>query len=337
VYNTTLEWLADNPEARLHWMALWKDVIAPMLPEWCDEVPFMVKKEACHEAHEHLIRNKVKAKQTGQPFSMSFRSRKNPVQSCFIKNEAIKQAGIYVRIAGNLRYTEPIPDDPGCSRLVCESDRWFITIPFETTVTRSENQARGVALDPGIRTFITFFSPDLAGYLGYHDFGRLVRLCHHLDHLISRMSRAGARQRQRMKKAAHRLRWKIKDLRNELHWKVIHFLCDEFDVILLPSFEVAEMVTKTRRKLRSQTVRTMLTYGHYQFEQRLKAKAAEMGKTVVIVNEAYTSKTCSWSGEIVNVGSSEYIRGSDGIRMHRDMNGARGIFLRAWVDTPWRS
>jgi transposase len=36
----------------------------------------------------------------------------------------------------------------------------------------------------------------------------------------------------------------------------------------------------------------------------------------------------------VKVGSSEFIRGSDGITMHRDANGARGIFLRALAELP---
>ena len=49
--------------------------------------------------------------------------------------------------------------------------------------------------------------------------------------------------------------------------------------------------------------------------------------------EAYTSKTASWTGEIVNIGSAKVIR-SNGIEMERDENGARGIFLRALVDSP---
>ncbi|MBZ0288718.1 MAG: transposase, partial [Anaerolineae bacterium] len=208
-------------------------------------------------------------------------------------------------------------------------------VPFPTTVPMGENQARMVALDPGVRTFITFFSPDMAGVIGYHDFGRLVRLCHHLDDLISRRSTSkNKKQRYRMKTAENRLRWKIKDLRDELHTKTIRFLVDNFDIILVPTFETSQMVTREKRKLRSKTVRSMLTWAHYAFKERLKVVAMQSGKQVVEVDEAYTSKTCSWSGEMVNVGSSEYIRGSDGIRMHRDVNGARGIFLRALAELP---
>lgn len=208
-------------------------------------------------------------------------------------------------------------------------------MPFVTTIPLGENQARIVALDPGVRTFQTFFSPDRAGVIGYHDFGRLVRLCHYLDDLISRYTTSkNKKQRYRMRKAANRLRWKIRDLRDELHAKTIRFLVDHFDVILIPTFETSQMVTRERRKLRSKTVRSMLTWAHFKFKERLKVVAAQYGKTVIEVNEAYTSKTCSWSGEIVQVGSSEHIRGSDGVIVHRDVNGARGIFLRALAELP---
>ena len=55
----------------------------------------------------------------------------------------------------------------------------------------------------------------------------------------------------------------------------------------------------------------------------------------MLVNETYTSKTCSWSGEIIaRLGGRKKIKGSDGMELDRDLNGDRGIFLRALADTP---
>ncbi|MFB2981312.1 zinc ribbon domain-containing protein [Microseira sp. BLCC-F43] len=52
------------------------------------------------------------------------------------------------------------------------------------------------------------------------------------------------------------------------------------------------------------------------------------------VNQAYTSKTESLHGEIVqNLGGAKVIKSSDGFFINRDLNGARGIFLGALVDT----
>ncbi|NES85278.1 MAG: transposase [Moorea sp. SIO2B7] len=56
------------------------------------------------------------------------------------------------------------------------------------------------------------------------------------------------------------------------------------------------MVAKARIKIRSQTVRSMLTWAHYRFEQFL-AQKAEMTNTIVITgSEAYTSLTCTKCG-----------------------------------------
>ena len=51
------------------------------------------------------------------------------------------------------------------------------------------------------------------------------------------------------------------------------------------------MEGKTDRKIKSKTVRNMLTFAHYRFKLFLKHIAFEYGKTVIDVSEAYTSKT----------------------------------------------
>ena len=78
----------------------------------------------------------------------------------------------------------------------------------------------------------------------------------------------------------------------------------------------------------------MFITSFFQFSQRLESKAKELGKKVYRGSEAYTSKTASWTGEIKNISSAKTIK-SNNIVMDRDINGARGIFLRALGDSPW--
>ena len=50
---------------------------------------------------------------------------------------------------------------------------------------------------------------------------------------------------------------------------------------------------------------------------------------MVEVNEAYTSKTRNWNGSVKeNLGVRTVVRDESGFGMDRDVNGARGIFLR---------
>jgi putative transposase len=324
VFNQTIDYIRSCVNYSPSWMEIKKDLLK-QLPSWCDEVPFLIKGNAVKEAHQAFWKAKGKPR---------FRNRKNPKQSCYIPKSAIKDTGIYPRISGkNLHYREALPELPLDSRLVYQYGEWFLSVPQKVESHVAENQGRVVALDPGVRTFQTFYSETSAGHLGCGDFGRIQRLCYFLDDLISRTSKLAGKKKREMKKAQARMRKKIRNLVKELHWKTARFLVDNFDVILLPTFETSQMSSKKNRKLRSKTVRAMLTWSHYQFKMRLKNKALEFGKKVIDVCEAYTSKTVSWTGEVKKVGGSRVIR-SGGITLDRDLNGARGIFIRSLVDSP---
>ena len=187
-----------------------------------------------------------------------------------------------------------------------------------------------------MRSFLTYFAESSAGHIGQADFGRIQRLCSHLDGLLSRTKLETRRFAKRNEyRAANGIRIRVRNLTDELHHKAARFLVENFDLILIPAFETSEMVLRGARKLRAKSVRSMLTYSHYRFRQFLIWKAWQCGKAVLVVSEAYTSKTCSWSGEIIsNLGGRRVVKGSDGLAMDRDINGARGIFLRALGDSP---
>jgi len=230
---------------------------------------------------------------------------------------------------------ESFPEDVLDSRLVWRAGKYFLTIPTKQRVSYGENQARVVAIDPGVRVFSTFYGIGSCGFLGQGDFSRIQRLAHYLDDLISRMSKITNKQKLRkMKLAVARMREKIKNLIKELHHKVALFLVTNFDCILLPTFETQQMVGKSNRKIKNDTVRSLLSFAHYQFKTFLKHKAFEFGKEVVDVCEAYTSKTHPETGEVKKVASAKRIKLLNGQWVNRDIVGARNILLRALVDQP---
>ncbi|PKY54705.1 hypothetical protein RhiirA4_548356 [Rhizophagus irregularis] len=53
---------------------------------------------------------------------------------------------------------------------------------------------------------------------------------------------------------------------------------------------------------------------------------------MIIQNEAYTSKTCSWCGNIQKIGGLKMYKCKNCDIEIDDINGARGIFLRALLD-----
>ncbi len=335
VYNKTIKYLQE-PGTKANWMIIKTDILND-LPEWAKSVPFQVKSIAIKDACLAVKAAKKGFKKDGQIRKCRFRSRKDTKPSIFVPKSAIKNSGIYHTILGNCQLKEALPAEFSDGRLTLAYGEYYLVVSEQVQPAQTDNQGRLVALDPGVRTFMTFFSENSFGWLGNDSNLYIQKLCFRLDKLVSRISKASAKQKRRRKNAASRLRCKIKNLVKELHHKTARFLVDNFDVILLPTFETAQMVSKSRRKLRNKSVRQMLTLSHYEFKLFLKWKAWEQSKVVIDCNEAYTSKTVSWTGEIINnLGGARTIKSlSTGLRMNRDLNGARGIFLRAWVDTPW--
>jgi putative transposase len=334
VFNTTVKYLQE-PSTKANWMAI-KTGILNGLPEWAKTVPDQIKSIAIKDACLAVKKAKSDFKKTGKICRVNFRSRKDTKQSLYIPKSAIKSMGIYHTVLGQSKLKEALPKDFSDGRLTLAYGEYCLIISEEVQPQRTDNQGRVVALDPGVRTFMTFFSESSYGWLGNNSNLQIQKLCFKLDKLISKISKAPRAQKKRFKEASDRLKAKIQHLVKELHHKTARFLVDNFDVILLPSFESCSMVSKSRRKIRSKTVRQMLTLLHYQFKKHLEWKAWESGKVELTnINEAYTSKTVSWTGEIKKIGGSGIMSSVDGSRMNRDLNGARGIFLRALVDTPW--
>src|SRR6266571_1733500 len=301
VYNQTVEYL-KKPDTRAQWKKI-KGVILASLPPWCAEIPYQIKSLAIRDACKATTQVKIltkqgKRKDDGALLQVHFRSRHDPIQSFYVPKSAVSAHGISYTLLGTLRFREALPAQPRDCRLVGAYGAYYLTVPSDEPRRVAENQGRVVALDPGIRSFLTFFAEASCGWLGTGDFSRIQRLCTHLDTLHSRADTSTSHAKARLLKSAARTRKTIRHLIDELHHKTALFLVTNFDVILLPTFETSQMVCKGARKLRRKSVRNMLTFAHYRFKSFLKHKAFEYGKTVVDVCEAYTSKTVSWTGEI---------------------------------------
>ena len=353
-YNRTIEFLNADGAPKASWHGVKKEILGK-LPEWTKPTPYEVKSNAVRDAclavsavkkfNRQLKLDKDKDIRLQEDYAeVHFRSRKNPGQTIFIHASALKRQTPYPTLLGPLKMRGSIPHAHGDAKLTLRRHQYHLSVPFKkmgphisdsNLNAQTPGQARVVALDPGVRNFIAWFSEDGCGKIGELDFGRIQRLCQHQDNLLSRAAQAPSKRRRNMRRATERMTIRIQNLVNELHHKTARYLVDNFDVILLPSFETKGMVTKGQRRIRSKTVRNLLNYAHYRFRNFLKHKAAERGRTLLIVNEAYTSKTVSWTGEIIhNLGGRKTVKSSDGRRMDRDINGARGIFLRALGDTP---
>ena len=109
------------------------------------------------------------------------------------------------------------------------------------------------------------------------------------------------------------MRRRIRNLVDEAHRKIVLWLCENYRVIVWPVSGVSKMTAKwdelkqRKCKIGRKTVRNMLMWSWYRFQEWLKHKAREFPKVkVVLVSEAYTTKTCTDCGmQNDNVGSAK--------------------------------
>ena len=145
---------------------------------------------------------------------------------------------------------EAIPAGQKECRLVKERGLYWLVVPHPAQCDIETPSGDGVvALDPGVRTFLTYFSETDCGKIAHHAFGRIQRLCHHLDDLISRTdAEPNRRKRRQMRRAQARMRQRIVNLVDELHWQVARWLTGNYKVILLPTFETQDMTRRAGRR-----------------------------------------------------------------------------------------
>ena len=282
----------------------------------------------------------------GEGFEMKFRSKKNP-QSIVIPRDSIKSyqdntLKLYPTMLPSTikMYSKSnVSFDYDCRMLMDRLGHVYLSVPYrkEFSEPACDNQAGIVALDPGVRTFMTAYgikgTNTVIRKIGDRDITRIQRLCIFLDRTVSNYNNKKNRKtykKRSLKKAEHRLRMRIRNLVKDVHFKTASWLCKTFKNIIIPPFETSQMVKRGSRCIGNRTVRSMLTWAHYGFRQRLVSKAEEMGCKVHVLGEHYTTKTCTSCGFY-----NPRIKGEKvltcpccNVKVDRDVSGARNILLK---------
>jgi putative transposase len=128
------------------------------------------------------------------------------------------------------------------------------------------------------------------------------------------------------KKRVNRAREKIYNKIQDMHWKSANFLVDNYDIIGIGNCSTSSIIQNDLPKI---TKRNMSAQSNFLFKQRLYSKCEEHNKSLLEIDERYTSKTCSSCGEYNDVGrSKEYNCGKCELRIDRDLNASKNIFTR---------
>ena len=80
-----------------------------------------------------------------------------------------RKGGIYRTKLGDMRMAEglPVPENKNICRLSLRYGQYHLSVPYDEKLPpERENQARVVTLDPGVRSFLTWYCADSVGKIG---------------------------------------------------------------------------------------------------------------------------------------------------------------------------
>jgi putative transposase len=116
---------------------------------------------------------------------------------------------------------------------------------------------------------------------------------------------------------------------DDLHWKTIKYLTNNYNNIFLGDMSAKSIVCNKNSILSSQQKTTCLRTSYYVFQQRLEYKCIAPKTNYKLVNEMYTSKTCSYCYNYNNKLKAETVYSCNKCNIDRDINGCRNIYFKS--------
>jgi putative transposase len=324
-----------------------KDLTNDDKEAWQKEVPYDTRQEAIDDAIVawKTSLKKIKAKQISK-FDISYKSKKATSQIFRVNKKALKvnkEKGLMnvfvtrLKKKGKLRMRkrdiEKFYGDGSLNGnfLIVKTrpDYWYVCLPRVKSQPVFEEQSyQSVFLDPGVRTFQTFYSPE--GICGkINPSNKLYKMAKRHDHLHIVSTKVATKTKYHLNRRMAKIRHSIKNVVNDLHWKTCYFLCKNFKRIVMPPFKVSELVEGS--KLGSTITRKMLGLSHGLFQERLKWYCQSRGTILSIETEEYTTQTCGACGFLQKMDAKKtYNCPCCGLCIDRDYNGARNICIKSF-------
>ena len=324
------------------------------IPEWANKNLYcgILFSEATNDACKAFQSNFAKCRLNPKhSFDISYKNKKNNIQTMSIEKggfstkEATRNS-LLIKTLGKMRsagYKDMhirIPykqiDIIKDAKLQWDTklNKYFLVITYtQKFLANNENQVKSydmISLDTGVRTFQTGYCPQ--GHtleIGKDACKRLTTLLIKKDVIRSLIDKCtNKRKKENLWVAFYRKQRKITNLVDELHWKTCNLLTSNYNRVMLPFFETSNMIKG--RKLGKITKRLLNVFSFYKFKQRLIEKCKQTGVKLFLVDESFTSKTCTrcgWLNQSLGKSKTFVCKNCD-LNIDRDINGARNILIK---------
>lgn len=225
-----------------------------------------------------------------------------------------------------VRWHRPVEGEIKTVRVCRQAGKWYASFACEVMEQPLPPTGQSVGIDVGVHHLLATSDHEVVDNPGwYRNAQARLRI---LQRMVSRRTKGGSNRRKAVR-ALQRQHETIADRRKDFLNKLAHSLITRYDFIALEVLQINGMVRNHRLS------KSILDAGWGYLKQRLVDKAVEAGRRVVLVNPAYTSKTCSACGGLIEDLSlaDRRVECACGLSLDRDVNAALNIL---WVGhTHW--
>jgi putative transposase len=202
------------------------------------------------------------------------------------------------------------------------ADGWYATFSCEGESNPLPETGQGVGVDVGISSLIaTSDGKTVENPKWYREQQVKLRV---LQRRVARRKK-GSYNCQKAVVQLRRFHEYIANSRKDFLNKLAHNLVAQYDLIALEDLQILNMVQNHN------LAKSILDGGWGYLKQQLTFKAAEAGRELILVNPAYTSKSCSNCGQVFEnlTLADRWVECECGLSLDRDINAARNILFQA--------
>ena len=210
----------------------------------------------------------------------------------------------------------------------------FIPItPIENNIINNDY----ISIDPGMRTFLTCMTNKSIIEIGTNISIEIKDLLLKIDCIKDKkkdLLNEELNKRKKFNRIKHknltRLRERLKNKVKDMHCKIINYLTNTYKTIVIGKWSTKAVVKNETSVLSKMNKRICLSMSFYKFLQRLEFKSKINKNDLHIVNECYTTMTCSVCGYLKRDirGSKVYDCNACKNIMDRDVNSCRNILYK---------
>jgi transposase len=208
-------------------------------------------------------------------------------------------------------------------------ERFFLYVSRKLEVEYNKKEKEFICIDPGVKTPLTCMTEDF-----FFDFGKEVsdKLYDNYNYL-KLLKRNESIPNKIKKKHRRRIKYKTKNLVNNFHWKGANILSKSCNVVYFGNMNIGSILSK-QNSLGKLSKKVLISLRFGEFVEKIKYKCCSRNTAFVLVDESFTTKTCSYCGFYDRTFTTPRVYDCKSCHksIDRDQNSCRNIYLKSTLD-----